>query len=244
MNYLGRLKSWIKAKIASSEAHKYKMEIAVLSAIIFLFAVSFSISESVRFFCKEHPGILIVVISVAGEIVCEWRTEKSFIERLKKFFGICLVVGLLLEIAEAVKSDKQVETLRGENLVLQTNVVAMNDAVIRLAHQYDLSTNALAEANSRLATIKPAKQRLIDLLNILNLKILEDLKAAKQSGYSVLQENIGMIPQAKWAELQTLKDDPGIANFLTKMDSNRNFDFTSETTGPITLYLSVTLLDK
>jgi hypothetical protein len=35
--------------------------------------------------------------------------------------------------------------------VLQTNVASLNSAVIQLAHQYDLSTNALFEANARLA---------------------------------------------------------------------------------------------
>jgi hypothetical protein len=129
--------------------HKYQIEIAVLSALILSFILLLSFSESVRFFGKEHPGILIVAISVACEVVCDWRTEKNLLDRIKKFFGICLVIGLLLEIVEASKSDIQVEKLRNGNLVLQTNVASLNRAVLQLAHQYDLTTNALAEANER-----------------------------------------------------------------------------------------------
>ena len=150
MNYLVRLKSWIKAKAASSEMQKYKMEIAILSALILLF-ISLFFSESVRFFGKEHPGILIVSFSVACEVICDLRAEKNLLERIKIFFGICLVAGLLLEIIEASKSDIKVEKLRASNLVLETNVGSLNSAVIQLAHEYDLSTNALAEANARLA---------------------------------------------------------------------------------------------
>jgi hypothetical protein len=160
MNYLGRLKSWIKAKIVNKETQKYKVEIAILSALILLFVSSLIFSESVRFFGKEHPGILIVAISVACEVVCDFRAEKNLLERIKIFFGICLVVGLLLEIIEAAKSDIQVEKLREGNLVLQTNVDSLNSVVLQLAHEYDLSTNALAEANVRLAQARSEAKEL------------------------------------------------------------------------------------
>jgi hypothetical protein len=132
MNYLERLKSWISAKTANQEIQKYKTEIAILSALILLFILLLSFSESVRFFGKEHPGILIVAISVACEVVCDLRTEKTLLERIKIFFGICLVIGLLLEIVEAAKSDIQVEKLREGNLVLKTNVLSLSIELAKL----------------------------------------------------------------------------------------------------------------
>ena len=121
MDYLGRLKSWIMAKMASTTIQMYKTELAILSAIVLLFCCAFAISKSVRFFSGEHPGIVVVALSVACEVVCDWRTEKSLIDRLKKFFGICLVIGLLLEVNEAIKSDLKVEELRAKNDALEAN---------------------------------------------------------------------------------------------------------------------------
>jgi hypothetical protein len=80
----------MRAKIANEETQKYKVEIAVSSALILLLISLLSFSESVRFFGKEHPGILIVVISVACEVVCDFRAEKKLLERIKIFFGIWL----------------------------------------------------------------------------------------------------------------------------------------------------------
>lgn len=85
-----------------------KIAIATLSAAILLLVLSVIISKSVRFFCWEHPGILIVVIAVLGEVICDWNRKKTLKERLKKFFGMLLVAGLCIEIAEAIKSDKKV----------------------------------------------------------------------------------------------------------------------------------------
>jgi hypothetical protein len=69
-------------------------------------------------FCTNHPGILLVVIGVAGEILLEWGKEKGTRGKLIRFFGLVLVVGLLLEIWEAVKSDEQVAELMKSNLGL------------------------------------------------------------------------------------------------------------------------------
>lgn len=95
---------------------------------------------------------MLVLIGVAGEIICDWKEMGvGRLARAKRISAILLVVGLMMEFWEAAKSDIQAEQLMKGNLVLQTNVASLNGAVIQLAHQYDLSTNALAEANARLA---------------------------------------------------------------------------------------------
>jgi hypothetical protein len=108
------LKSWTKAKIKRVAAQMSRTAIAILSAVILIFVLSVSISSSVRFFCVEHPGVLIVVFAVGGEVICDWNRKKSLRDRLKKFFGMLLVAGLLIEIAEAVKSDRAVASARLE----------------------------------------------------------------------------------------------------------------------------------
>jgi len=108
------LKSWAIAKTKRVAAQMSRTAIAMVSAVILIFILSVSISSSVRFFCLEHPGVLIVVIAVAGEVVCDWNRNKSLRERLKKLFGMLLVAGLLIEIAEAIKSDRTVASARLE----------------------------------------------------------------------------------------------------------------------------------
>jgi|ERR1043166_4898271 hypothetical protein len=82
-------------------------------------------------FCRNHPGILLVIIGVAGEVICDWSKEKGIRGRLMKFFGVFLVAGLLLEIGEAVKTDQQVAQLTQTNLVLRSNVVGLEFKLIQ-----------------------------------------------------------------------------------------------------------------
>lgn len=91
-------------------------------------------------FCFNHPGIVLVAVGVIGETLFE-NTK-----RLKKYFAWILIVGLLLEMREAVDADAKVEESK-------TNLASLNKATIELAHQYDLSTNALAEANARIVIL-------------------------------------------------------------------------------------------
>jgi len=139
MNHLGRIKSWTKTTIKRLTATTSKTAIATLSAVILILIISVSVSSSVRFFCLEHPGILIVVIAVAGEVICDWNRKKTLKERLKKIFGSLLVTGLLWEVAEAVQSDKKAAVAlleakqaseraantESNNLVLKKQLVAL-----------------------------------------------------------------------------------------------------------------------
>jgi len=82
-------------------------------------------------FLTRHPGILLVLIGVAGEIVCDWKKE-GFRDKLKTVFAVLLVLGLAIEILEAAKSDKEVADTKkltalveSNNLVLRSNVLAL-----------------------------------------------------------------------------------------------------------------------
>ena len=82
--YLRLLKRWTKARITRITATTSKTSIAALSAAILILVFSVSVSKSVRFFCAEHPGILLVVLAVAGEVVCDWNRKKTSKIGLKK----------------------------------------------------------------------------------------------------------------------------------------------------------------
>jgi hypothetical protein len=124
MGYLPLLKSWTKARIRRITATTSKTAIVVLSAVILALIVSVSVFRSVRFFCWEHPGILLVVLAVAGEVICDWNRKKNLKERLKKAFGMLLVAGLILEIVEAARADRDVAVANLEAKRAGTNAAA------------------------------------------------------------------------------------------------------------------------
>jgi len=62
-------------------------------------------------FVKAHPGIVLVLIGVAGEIVLEWKKTQGKLAWLKKSFWILLILGLVLEFFEATKSDRDIAVL-------------------------------------------------------------------------------------------------------------------------------------
>jgi len=64
-------------------------------------------------FASRHPGIIMVAIAVAIIEACAIGTNLQLsATNLRNFSGILLVVGLLIEILEAVKQDKEVAALQ------------------------------------------------------------------------------------------------------------------------------------
>jgi hypothetical protein len=162
---------------------KAKNKILLATASILFLALLFS-SSAFREFVSKHPGLIGVLIAVSGEVYFDWKEESGRHAKWKKFFMALLVVSLAYELYEASESDQKaadsiklasqanlqvgvlsnatvrlsfsLEGAKSNNLVLQTNVDSLNSAVLQLAHEYDLSTNALAEATTRLAEAKSA----------------------------------------------------------------------------------------
>jgi hypothetical protein len=118
------MKRRVRAETRSTIAQIRKTTIAIVSFLSLILVASLMFSSSAREFCLEHPGILIVALAVIGEVWCDWKSEKTLRERLKKFFGIALSAGLLWEIAEAVKADKKLVVLKDRAAILEsTNLV-------------------------------------------------------------------------------------------------------------------------
>src|SRR5579859_1028671 len=59
-------------------------------------------------FSTRHPGILLVLLGVAGEVIFDWKEMKGRMAWAKRLSALVLVAGLILEFSEAAKSDKEV----------------------------------------------------------------------------------------------------------------------------------------
>lgn len=90
---------------------------------------AFSFLSNLVGFILRHPGLLLVLLGVAGEVAFDWGEMKGRKTLGKKISAILLIVGLVVEFGEAAKSDTQVvelqkktEELRKENLQLQSRI--------------------------------------------------------------------------------------------------------------------------
>jgi len=57
-------------------------------------------------FATRHPGIVLVLLGVVGEVVFDWKEMKGKMAWAKRLSAIVLIAGLMLEFSEAAKSDK------------------------------------------------------------------------------------------------------------------------------------------
>ena len=96
-------------------------------------------------FILRHPGILLVLIGVAGEVVFDWSEmsgRKAFAKRLS---ALVLILGLVLEFFEAAESDKDVAQARERAAVAESNTVLMQITVAQLnSNNLVLRSNVLA----------------------------------------------------------------------------------------------------
>jgi hypothetical protein len=70
------------------------------------------LASSLLFNCWEfsirHPGIVLVLFGVAGEVIFDWKEMKGRLAWAKRISALVLIAGLILEFSEAAKSDKGV----------------------------------------------------------------------------------------------------------------------------------------
>jgi hypothetical protein len=130
-------------------------------------------------------------------------------------FGVIMeLFALGHSIREGRKLEQAVALSQERVSTNELEVASLRKATIELAHQYDLSTNALAEANARLATIKPIKERLIDFLNGIGARIIPAFRQG-QTNFKYA------IPLHQYSKLRELSDEPGASVYLD-VKSNQN----------------------
>src|SRR5579863_6030112 len=106
----------------------------LLTVIFLLFA--FGVIEF-RAFTIRHPGLIAVLIGVAGEVYFDWKKEVGREALLRKVFMAFLVLGLSYELFEASNTDKEAAnaielaskanertaTIESNNLVLEAKLL-------------------------------------------------------------------------------------------------------------------------
>src|ERR1700720_2994888 len=85
-------------------------------------------------FIERHPGLLLVLIGVAGEIFCDWKEMGvGRLAKAKRISAILLVIGLMMEFWEAAKSDNEIAkmNLKAEQAARDAAASYENSAVAK-----------------------------------------------------------------------------------------------------------------
>jgi hypothetical protein len=182
---------------------------------------------------------VIVLLALAGEteVVAKWFFPEKITDlippepkrkKLKKLSEGFLIIGIIGEIGclffsiygtasaenKAGQANERAITNELQVLDLKTNLAQLNKATLELAHQYDLSTNALAEAKARLASVRPLKDMFVSVLNDIDPKIIPALKG----GQTVF--NLSAIPEYKFSQLHALLNEPGASAYCSGISSS------------------------
>ena len=118
-------------------------------------------------FAKRHPGILLVLIGVAGEVICDWKEMGKRLAWAKRLSAILLIMGLAVEFGEAAKSDNEVADTKLHTRLVESNNVALQLTVEELRSKNIALESKLIELKSTLQPRRITKQqrdRFIELL--------------------------------------------------------------------------------
>jgi hypothetical protein len=142
-------------------------------------------------FIGRHPGLLLVLIGVAGEIIFDWKEMgHGRLAYGKRISAILLVIGLTMEFWEAAKSDKEIAAIN----LQATQAEKKADEAKEQAAKFDL---ARAEIEKELEQSQS---------NNLQLKIELDL--AKQfAGDAQIASQQAKEIEAKMPKARRLTDD-------------------------------------
>lgn len=112
-------------------------------------------------FVKHHPGAIMVVIGVSGEVTLEWKhTEK----RLLRAFMALVVIGLGIELGETAEEDRETETIRSTNLVLKSNIEKLRSANLELLAKMQWRTIEPDKRKAIVASLRNAPKGQVDLV--------------------------------------------------------------------------------
>jgi hypothetical protein len=82
-------------------------------------------------FIAKHPGLLLVFIGVAGEVICDWKEMSGRLSWAKKLSAILLVLGLTIEFIEAAKSDKDVAETKERAAIAEREAGQANESAAK-----------------------------------------------------------------------------------------------------------------
>jgi hypothetical protein len=212
-----------------------KIAIVIIS-IALLASLGWFLKSDWFWFSWDIVGAVLVAAGCIAEWMLLYQEEPEHSDRnklLEKAWALVVaagvtmdVFGLIYGIPEAIRLESHVEDLRSANSAMNTNLAALNNKTLELAHQYDLSTNALAEANARLASVRPIKERLLDWFSRFAPSALSQLKFVPPDNppdkwvvFKMTNE------QPAYFQFSSLMTEPGATNFcgFSKEPSNERF---------------------
>jgi hypothetical protein len=198
--------------------------ISGIVATMSLIALDFVLLPSFWFWVSlEFSAAVLVAYGCVGEWYLHHhpagrkKVEKEAHHKQESRYILSVALGVTMElfllghsIREGIKLEDKVSEANKRTAKAELAIAALNKSTIELAHQYDLSTNALAEANSRLSAIRPLKDRIIQLLNEMDPKMLPAL----QSGKTSFEEQI---PVHLHSRLASIAAEPGSGGYISSI---------------------------
>ena len=185
-----------------------------LVAVLWIFLSSFWFWASL-----ETAAALLVAVGCGGE----WWLHHHPAGRAKKAkdqyhliesrFIAMVSIGVVMEFFVAGHQIREGAQLEQTNLAMTTNLADLNNKTLELAHKYDESTNALAEAKARLATVRPLKERLIALMNDIDPSIIPELTSYQTDSMQVK----GQVLSADISSLKAMSLEPMAEKYLTSL---------------------------
>jgi hypothetical protein len=214
------------------------------ATIGFLLVIVGCIIEGVEHFCKfkrgeahrrkgiEKLGWLILVAGLAMEFLGDKRAK-----RIADRENIRLTNEAAQASEDASKANERAALATELAKSNELQVAVFSKQLIELAHQYDLSTNALGEANARLAAIKPPKQRLIEILKAL------DKTGAVMASLRVGQVNLAVTLDASMIrEFEDFSKNPETAGFISIKKTGGNASLVGGSPFPMSEGVELTIL--
>lgn len=170
------------------------------------------LASSLLFSCWEfatrHPGILLVFIGVAGEVIFDWKEMKGKLAWAKRLSALVLIAGLILEFSEAVKSDKEVANTNLEAKQAETNAAASYERA-------GIANQLAAESDERSKQLEATNAQLW-------LRVAE-----------LVSTNLGLQKQVLVLNMQMQETTNKVATFGETVTETSNFINTSNTTARI-----------
>jgi hypothetical protein len=160
------------------------------------------LAASSLFVCLEfvgrHPGLLLVLIGVIGEIICDWKEMGTGrLARAKRISAVLLVVGLMMEFWEAAKSDNELADTKERTALVESNNLVLRSNVAALELQ-------VMEAKTNIASIDPRNANISEISAIvfftkmgMDLNELTNLPSGRASQLSLWKdERMGTVLDA------------------------------------------------
>jgi hypothetical protein len=137
-------------------------------------------------FVTRHPGLVLVLAGVVGEVICDWKEMDGRLARAKRLSAILLVVGLMMEFWEAAKSDLEVARLNQE-------AAAARLETAELKQQIAETTTNLAKIDPRNANISDMSATAILMVMGTNFNDLTPVDSTRVAKITLLKnESIGV----------------------------------------------------